>query len=69
MESLLDIYKILLKTYSPEQRNNLKDLNNILLTEKVLLGQLPDLQGDLYNHYRAFMVELEKYYRAWWKIS
>lgn len=31
---------------------------------QILLDQLPELKADLYNHYRSFMVELKRYYRA-----
>lgn len=30
----------------------------------ILLRELPELEADLYNHYRSFMVELKRYYRA-----
>ncbi|NDN53093.1 hypothetical protein GY158_09120 [Acinetobacter baumannii] len=64
LESLLLIYNIFLMTYSLDQREKLKDLNKVKEAEDKLLESLPGMQGDLYNHYRAFMVELKKYYRA-----
>ncbi|MEO4206737.1 hypothetical protein [Acinetobacter pittii] len=64
LESLLLIYNIFLITYSLDQREKLEDLNKVKEAEDKLLESLPGMQGDLYNHYRAFMVELKKYYRA-----
>ncbi|MDR8444766.1 hypothetical protein FPK32_25300, partial [Acinetobacter baumannii] len=59
LESLLLIYNIFLMTYSLDQREKLKDLNKVKEAEDKLLESLPGMQGDLYNHYRAFMVELK----------
>ncbi|RZG71927.1 hypothetical protein EXU29_12450 [Acinetobacter wuhouensis] len=32
--------------------------------DQILIEQLPELEEDLYDHYRSFMVELKRYYRA-----
>ncbi len=64
LRALLNIYSTFIKTYSPTQRVNLIDQNKIRNSEQILLKSLPHLQSDLYDHYRAFMVELEKYYKA-----
>ncbi|EKP68380.1 hypothetical protein J498_3080 [Acinetobacter baumannii 781407] len=64
LESILLIYNIFLETYDLDKREKSKDSRIIKEAENKLLDSLPTMQGDLYNHYRAFMVELKKYYRA-----
>ncbi|WP_031380398.1 hypothetical protein [Acinetobacter baumannii] len=64
LESILLIYNIFLENYDLDKREKSKDSRIIKEAENKLLDSLPTMQGDLYNHYRAFMVELKKYYRA-----